>query len=188
MKDLEIGKLISGIAEKDAIHVAIAPVIAGKVLHPGEHVGIVNGMAKSTDKPIGIVDPFLPTGSVVKKGQRFWLMLYPGTISSLRHHWIHASLPEDDLPKNTLELFLKSPESQNDKSKKWLEDFASEVGIDYDDLLDAAANWVRSRDYLIEGGRWEGTYTPDEFWPHYENITGEKIEEDDRGNFFTCSC
>lgn len=86
---LGLGQIIPPDAKqfKDAIHVAIAPMIAGECLKPGEHVGIEEGgkmyLATMLIEPIGIVDPFLKN-ITVGVGERFWLFLYPGTITSLR--------------------------------------------------------------------------------------------------------
>lgn len=89
--DIVLGEFITGEARKDAIHVAIAPVTAGEQLIAGEHVSVVNGMARpsrASDK-VGIVDPFIK-GPIVP-GRRIWVLLYPGTVSSLRHEWDHPS-------------------------------------------------------------------------------------------------
>jgi len=73
---------------RDAIHIAIAPVTASGELRPGQHVGpLPDGRFGVVEKPIGIVDPFLP--GPVQDGQPFWLCLYPYTITSLRHVWTH---------------------------------------------------------------------------------------------------
>ena len=75
-------------AKRDAVHIAVAPVVAGEPLQPGQHVGLLeDGRAYASAKPIGIVDPF-STDAVVA-GLRFWLFLYPGTVTSLRHDWTH---------------------------------------------------------------------------------------------------
>jgi hypothetical protein len=74
---------------RDAIHIAIAPVKASGSLKAGDHVGRMEDGSFSTkaEKKIGIVDPFLP--GPVPDGQTFWLLLYPYTITGLRHHWTH---------------------------------------------------------------------------------------------------
>src|SRR5262249_45454600 len=77
-------------ARRDAVHIAVAPVVAAARLQPGQHVELrQDGRGQPGDKPVGIVDPFL-TDSVLP-GERFWLFLYPGTITSLRHVWTHPA-------------------------------------------------------------------------------------------------
>jgi hypothetical protein len=84
-----IGELCRDDARRDAIHFAVAPVEADMDLRPGDHVGVTQGRASRDATPIGIVDPFFK--GEVKKGQRFWLFLYPNTITSLRHVWTHPA-------------------------------------------------------------------------------------------------
>jgi hypothetical protein len=89
-----LGQLIEdGDRRRDAIHIAVAPVTAAERLAPGQHVGLVEEgnleLAGPCDCNIGVVDPFLTQG--VEPGQRFWLFLYPGTISGLRHVWTHPA-------------------------------------------------------------------------------------------------
>jgi hypothetical protein len=89
-----LGSLITdGDRRRDAIHVAVAPVTAAEPLAPGQHVGFVPANQTETvgptDRPIGIVDPFLT--APVEPGQRFWLFLYPNTVTSLRHVWTHPA-------------------------------------------------------------------------------------------------
>lgn len=98
----KLGKLPKKNQFRDAVHVAIAPVVASQDLSPGDHVGLRwdNGRAcyasAGDDYAIGIVDPFLTKR--VKEGETFWLCLYPSTTTSLRHVWTHpafqAKLPE----------------------------------------------------------------------------------------------
>jgi hypothetical protein len=77
-------------ARRDAVHVAVAPVGAAEQLEPGEHIGLSeDGRASTDEKPIGVVDPFLR--SSLPSGQRFWLFLFPGTITSFRHVWTHPA-------------------------------------------------------------------------------------------------
>jgi hypothetical protein len=85
-----LGKLIDGDERRDAVHIAVAPVEAAQRLTPGQHVGLSDdGRAIASGVPIGVVDPFLTTA--VEPGQRFWLFMYPNTITSLRHVWTHPA-------------------------------------------------------------------------------------------------
>lgn len=86
-------------AARDAAHVAICPMIAGEDLQPGDHVGF--GMENRRDRvwksrvnAVGVVDPFLT--APVPKGGGFWLLLYPGTVTSLRHAWTHPKFPKEE--------------------------------------------------------------------------------------------
>jgi hypothetical protein len=90
----KLGQLImDGDRRRDAIHIAVAPVTAAVRLAPGEHVGLVQEgnpeLAGPCDDNIGVVDPFLVED--IEPGQRFWLFLYPGTITGLRHVWTHPA-------------------------------------------------------------------------------------------------
>ena len=78
-------------AMRDAIHIAVAPVVAGEQLHPGDRVFLVYGKAYRANhgEEIGLVDPFLTMPVLPEK--RFWLCLKPGTITGLRHAWSHPA-------------------------------------------------------------------------------------------------
>lgn len=89
---LGLGKIITTEQHRDAIHVAVAPVIANRTLFPGQHIGFTAPGAETVDENgpnIGIVDPFIV--GRVQKGERFWMYLYPGSITSLRHDWTHPA-------------------------------------------------------------------------------------------------
>ena len=89
-----LGQLIvTGDRRRDAVHIAVAPVTATESLQPGQHVGLASpgdtDRVGPSDSPIGIVDPYLT--DCVEPGERFWLFLYPGTVTSLRHVWSHPA-------------------------------------------------------------------------------------------------
>lgn len=92
----QLGNLITdGDRRRDAIHIAVAPVTSGEALQPGQHIGFVPvGQIETVglvdaDSQVGLVDPFLT--ETVLPGQRFWLFLYPNTVTSLRHVWTHPA-------------------------------------------------------------------------------------------------
>lgn len=90
----QLGILIEdGDRRRDAVHVAVAAVTAETRLSPGQHIGLVRAddmeLVGPTERNIGIVDPFLTED--VEPGQRFWMFLYPDTISGLRHIWTHPA-------------------------------------------------------------------------------------------------
>lgn len=182
--DLGLGKIITSVQFRDAIHIAVAPVIANEFLKPGEHIGIVKVendkyYVGKTPTKIGIVDPYL--GENVPKGKWFWLFLYPNTVTSLRHEWTHPSFKGD---------------ARNEKVKEsieWLTRFANRVlDISYAELIDALDKYVQhGQQYCLSFD------TPDEcwsqkreMWSHYEIVTGKTLSEDDRddGYVFRCAC
>lgn len=124
---LQLGKIIDERQERDAIHVPIAPCVAASRLQPGQHVGLVSQGSIEVDAVgirVGIIDPFLKTP--VEPGQRCWLFLYPGSVTSLRHAWEH---PAFAVPPS-------SDDTRRQESEKWLRQFADENRIDYAELVD----------------------------------------------------
>ncbi len=95
---MEQGPLLGGLVtdgdrRRDAVHIAVVPLTAAVRLEPGQHVGLCRSddieQAAPCEQNIGIVDPYLT--KPVEPGERFWLCLYPGTITSLRHVWTHPT-------------------------------------------------------------------------------------------------
>lgn len=93
-------------------------------------------------------------------------------------------------------------QTQKSVSETWIHLFANQFtnydkndsgygggsGLTYDDLVDGANDYLNHDEYLCRGGLLDGQYVPDEFWDHFENVTGRRVRERERGNFFTCSC
>ncbi len=177
-----LGEIIDENQKRDAIHLAVEPMIAACSLRPGQDVGICNpGYASPyADEMVGIVDPFLK--ETVQKGERFWLVVYPRQIKSLRHVWTHPAFPE------TPDVTLAPKENQPTKYETRLREIADEIGIDYEQLIDGAREYVEYDTRISEGGRFEGTGIPRDFWYNYEKVTGTIVPERDQGNFFSCSC
>lgn len=173
---LGIGKPITSEQHRDAIHVAVAPVRAAHILKPGDHVGLNEKQEAVTfAKPIGIVDPFLM--ETVQQGNQFWLFLYPGSITSLRHEWEHSA-------------FSGSPQPVQTSAAQQLIDIAEELDITLNCLLKYAGNWLEDGDYFTEMGseHMRSTFNPDKFWPLYEEYTGIKVPHTKKESFFSCSC
>lgn len=87
--------------QRDAIHLAVEPVVACEALNPGDHIvvdyknsPVPYGMAMKVPvgQGIGIVDPFLR--ETVLPGQQFWFVMYPRMVHSLRHVWTHPAFPD----------------------------------------------------------------------------------------------
>jgi len=169
----KIGSLIYGPASRDAVHVAVAPCMAGEDLKPGARVGIaIDGSAfRFTTRDIGIVDPFL--AEPVSKGERFWLFLYPGTAQNLRHEWDHPDLPTE--PPDSAEVAA---------SKMWLQVYATGHELTLQNLLVGTAKYVSqgSNPDPVFDDDYKNFDTPDEFWQHYKTVTGET----GKGNIWGC--
>lgn len=175
-----LGKLITGIKQRDAIHIAVAPVVATERLNPGQHIGFCNdtdtihvcAIATNAINAIGIVDPFLTGG--VQKGDQFWMFLFPQTITSLRHDWTHPAF-----------------DTEQSESVTWLKNFCIKTDISYETLISALKNYIENEEiYCL------GFDTPDELWSqreelwsHFEKATGIRANEVVRENVpFRCAC
>lgn len=177
---------------KDAIHLAVLPVVAARDLMPGDRIGLVRGKATTTtSKTTGIVDPFIR--SYVKEGDLFWMILDPRTITSLRHVWEHPDFPEEE-KKTVEEPIIEEMDPVKKAAHDWIDNFAGDLGMSFDELMGAADLWVTT-----DNGKWGGEYTYDnsetykdhwdkfgEFWEHYQTLTDKTPMSKD--SFFTCSC
>ncbi len=129
---------------------------------------------------LGIVDPFLELP--VQRGQKFWIFLLPNTITSLRHDWTHPQLPSKEQSQTIAD------------SKQWLTDFSNRLGIGYNELIEAANNYLDYEERYCLGEEMPSwMYSHDNingFWKHFEVITGKKNPrlEDEPSLFFRCSC
>lgn len=175
-----LGTIIGDGAGRDAIHLAVEPVIAAHMLRPGEDVGFVDGGVGICDKPVGIVDPFLKVP--VHKGERFWLVVYPRQITSLRHVWTH---PAFETPAAAVSA---AKASSKEESEKWLREFIADAT--YAPYENVVAEALRSDSwddaYLTVNGYDAHGEIPDEFWDHLEIVTGKKTAR--RATYFSCSC
>jgi len=165
-----VGTLLSADQHRDAVHFALAPMIAAETLRPGQHIGLAQDTehAGSGTPLLGIVDPFLTR--TVQRGERFWMFLYPATITSLRHEWIHPA-------------FAPSP------AQAWMEQCAGEVGMTYGAFMEFLRRGAEERDYLSFGADESSASLcnsrSDEIWDHYEEITGAPVRH---RPYFSCAC
>lgn len=180
-----LGEILPSDPGRDAIHLATHAVTSDEKLFPGQHIGFVSETKVGTaaKKLLGIVDPFLP--GPVFPGQMFWLVLYPRTITSLRHVWTH---PEFGVEAKT---DVKPILTDKEASEKWLRDFIARSDCpDYETVIEKA---------LDNSDAWDSNYLhfndmdahgeiPAEFWDHLEVVSGKKIPHTERASYFSCAC
>lgn len=179
---LGIGSKITNEQFKDAIHVAVAPVTnADRKTWGGSHVGLTpDGKISEDVKPhIGIVDPFLE--SPVYEGEQCWLFLYPGSIKSLRHEWMHPAFESKPSP-----VYAKS------ESEAWLRIYA-DSHYDHtakEDRYEKLLQQIRERAIVYEGSDMHSLGELDDadlLREHASNILGYEVNW---ANFeyFSCTC
>jgi hypothetical protein len=172
--------------KRDAIHLAVLPIEAGQKLTRGNHIEVRDGVARAVPnghpKAVGIVDPFL--AGAVEKGERFWLLLYPRTIQSLRHVWSHPAFPDEVAP---------GVDSVTENAKAAVHAVAVDLNVSDERLMEGA-------EFFLEGSCDEFdrlmhfrnglSYSWDmpAFWAAYAVLTGKDVPEDKRRAFFTCAC
>lgn len=74
------------------------------------------------------------------------------------------------------------------ESRAWIENWASGLGSNFMQVMERARDFLAGGDYWSESERFDGEYVPNEFWPHFECITGKTVPEDKQHSFFSCSC
>lgn len=199
---------------RDAIHLAVEPVIAGQPLQRGQYAKIVDGVAIAAvslgfEDATGIVDPFIGDG-YVRKGQKFWFVVLPRTITSLRHVWSHPAFPEeatyhkDDSDehymtppswKKALEHLesVAPPDPEQSMSINWLKDYcANELQERYEYVMAGAKAHIEQGEFMYgehDSGKFDNIdLDTANFWHHYMRATKTEVAEEDRTSFFTCSC
>ncbi len=180
-------------AERDAIHVAVIPVICGEdYMQPGEKVklkfndtNIIIPLHNNNDKDyVGVISPFLfdeKYGSI-NKGDKVYLILKPNSVTEMRHHWKCPSV--DNIKKDVGD------------AEKWLRNFAEEWRFDYSEMIEAATNRNQGEwgNYITAHGKdlhSVGELGEDYliFWEKIEELTGEKFDEEHKEKVtFSCSC
>lgn len=105
-----LGKKLVGGEVRDAVHIAIVPVIVDVLVRPGESAGVkfIDGeyhVDMNSFPIVGIIDPFLD--KPVKAGERCYLCLHPNSVTDMTHCWSHPQF-KDEIPnvkrKHLLEL------------------------------------------------------------------------------------
>jgi len=192
------------VGSRDAVHVAVLSVTAGNLLRPGQHVALdddgstarSNGLGAPT---VGIVDPFLDV-PVLQPGEKFWLFVYPRTITGLQHVWTHPQIPEqldpasiagDGITMNDMEVAVVT----RGASETWLREYLAEyagTGNPYDDpdcdTFESLVEKLSSAydDYVIvRGYDASGPISP-QLWPHLENYLGHPVAH--HPTYWSCSC
>lgn len=190
-----LGTIIGPNEKRDAIHLAVIPAEASATLFPGQSVSYRDGVASPDPNGIGIVDPFL--ADYVHAGQRFWFVLRPRLITSLRHVWTHP-----DLPDETGAEAKAGPTKA--ESEAWLRKFCETADCpSYNNLIALmTAGYLPETDnsdrvtmsfedygdgdtYLYFHNIDAHGEIPPEFWTHIENVTGKTFPHP---THFSCSC
>jgi hypothetical protein len=189
MHDVNIGCKPEPSAKRDAIHFAVAPVKSADRFLPGEHVGLNDkGEAAQVDNPIGIIDPFLK--KAVEPGEFVWIMLYPKTVTNLRHDWSHPAFEQ-------CEAHLAQKEKE--ASIEWLKIYArdncpydvesSETTADPDYPYKQFMANINSGSIFYNGSDLHGAKEldrPDELFHHLSIVLGRTVTAD--GFVYNCSC
>lgn len=192
-----IGKLAPEDAERDAIHIPVVPVIADEILAPGQRVVvyhrdgklIARGPSYSLESQ-GVVDPYL--SGYVNKGERFFLLLKPGSITSLRHVWTHSAF--ENVPAAPQSIDDQRILREKEVAVKWIEELAKNFDMSYAELINHATGWATGtgREHITQqnGEDWQDTFRDnmEEFWKKFELVTGINTAGVREDNFFSCYC
>jgi hypothetical protein len=208
-----IGKKLRGDEQRDAIHIAIMPVVSGEdYLSAGDEVALVYGtknVVKRKDstyghQTLGVIDPFFGMGPnvdyearTIHKGDTVWCFLRPGTITGLRHEWTRPDIDNQPQPSS--------------ESEKWLRAFADRWMFDYDEMIGVASLGVIKSNFDIPAlpemngrefdqdwitARGRDLHSRDElgedydlFWSHMQKLTGQTFSAEHREKVkWSCTC
>jgi hypothetical protein len=199
-----VGRPVPEGVGRDAVHIAMVPVVTAQILSPGEHVGWVDKHEMTVGRvaqPLGIIDPYL-RGSV-RPHTRVFLFLYPQTITSLKHVWQHPEFPDE---VKVVEKVVEVEKIPGDpaESEKWLRKFCKDEHLQFDLLMEAVSSpdgrafekhgddgwdtdgYSCDDGYITSYGRDAYGTIPDEFWHHCEVFFQRPIKF--RAERFFCVC
>lgn len=192
-----LGTILDDKQRRDAIHLAVEPVEAGCDMNPGQHISVICGVAwlSTGADALGIVDPFLRRP--VLKGERFWFVMYPRVVCSLRHVWSHPAFPDE---AGVVPKVDAASASSRQQSEQWLRDFCDRNDCpDYDTVMKVIehGSWqvgdpeFYGKSYIDDDefcfiGRDVNGEIPSEFWDHVQIVLGREISK--KPQRFSCSC
>lgn len=175
---------------RDAVHVAVFSAFSNTKLLPGQDVAVVergehDAKVAPHGEHVGIVDPFLRHS--IEPGARFWVYLYPRTITALSHRWSHPAFEATEASY--------APPSLKLESEQWLKDFTAHADCPgYYAVLGAAervADGAPGSDFDPEYLHFDGSDAhgeiPEEFWHHVSVVLGRPIRGV-KAKYFSCSC
>lgn len=189
-KEAKLGQLITKPGEqnqRDAVHIAVVPMLAVCDLYAAQPIGVnEDGTNADPHAPhVGIVDPFLT--AKVKPGETFWLFLFQGSVTTLRHEWTHPAFPV--IPHADIK-----PAGGKEESISWLRQYAKRVNNyladDGDKAYETLMEGIRSGELTYHGTDMHGLgdlQDADELQRHAQIVLGRPV---DWGQFeyFSCSC
>lgn len=180
---------------RDAVHLAVYQVTLGQNISMYDKASKLtiksNGRAYIYDEydenqtAYGILDPFI--NQSLNVGDKVWLILFPGMITSLRHVWEHSYFPESpkETPISSLEdKFAEFPAILN---------AASQLEISCEEIINSAEHYIKTGNYYCGGNEAEGVHVGQDFWEDYYRYKGMNsdattINDIYKGNFISCSC
>lgn len=179
-----LGSLITEQAEKDAIHIAVAPATAAVQLFPSQRVAMREDGSfepATGDRALGIVDPFL--SHPVPAGDRFWFVLFPGTVTGMRHEWQH---PQFQRRQDSI-----VPTDPKSVARANLERAADLCDMSYKGFIERLSEFCESGEAFHMGTNesYKEIIFDEKFWADFELVTGFKPKEGSWPEMpFSCSC
>lgn len=128
----KLGNFPGKIDGRDAVHIAIVPMVTGEPLKPGSWVALRDGKLVSSERlpAIGIVDPFFEPHFVqdhfdgcIPEGCTVWLLLTPGSTTGLRHVWEHPFFQKVPTDMDSKPLNIEAPDKA--ASMEWLKRYVA---------------------------------------------------------------
>jgi len=154
----------------------------------------------------------------LKAGDRFWVVLYPGMVRSLRHVWMHPDIPMQEVEPLSAVARVEHSHQEQAESRSWLEAFCKENGFDLGGLAAMAYSLAEGKHHstspLLVGGetiptQYGATWAADEecllvygpsrsadfhgeldpaVWHHLEVMLGIQLPEARKIKRLSCSC